>query len=725
MTDHPSPDPRDIWQQGDAESPPREHRAGRTRQSGSQRRPPPARNRPQRSAWRAAAGYGGLVLVCLGVAAVAFLLLASPLDAVRDRLIERINARIGGAVAIAGPASLSLFPRPVVSFSDVAVLAREDGKETPLATVPSIEVEVSLWSLLLRRPQVGRLTLHRPAIMLSVDAQGRRNWEIAARRAPPPATATAADNGNPPAPSDPGAPSRQPSAAQKITGGSVRIVDATLRYRDERSGEQHEVGALNLELDADDREGPVAVEGGLTWRGVQLRISGTASPLRTILAGQPAELGLKVWGTPIEVAYAGTLSLKGGIASNGRISLEAPSARALAEWLGLAWADGAAADALAFKAQIEAADASVTLSSLEASLGDAKAAGSLALQLEGRPKVSGKLQLSELDLGTLLTRRGKPEAAPPAAGPAAPKQPKGWSEEAIDPRRLGLADADLVLSVGRIVYKGVKTGPATLSLIVKGGVAKAAFEAVELYGGGGKGNLTLDGSADALAVAADLELVGVAIEPLLADAAGMTWLGGRGTVALTLSGRGKSERQIVDGLDGKVDLAVADGALIGIDIGKIVRTAQRGRLPSFKPAREDRTAFSEMTGKLDIAKGVAKSRKLELTSPHLQVKGEGAVELGARRIDWTLRTTIVGEPAAEGAIVKIGVIEVPVGIKGPLEAPAFSVMGHEAIGDALKQIGKNLKSRDVQDAVKGLLRGDSGEKRKARRDLIDKLLKKD
>jgi AsmA protein len=717
MTDRPFPDPRDIWQHGDAAGA-GQRRAGRPRHAGQQRRPPEGR-RPRRGGWRAALGWSGLLLFGLGAAAVVFLLVASPLDAVRDRLIERLNARIGGTVTVAGGQSLSLFPRAVVSFRDVAVLASEGGKETPLATVPSLEVEVSLLSLLLRRPQVGRVTFHRPAIALVVDAQGRRNWEIG-RRAPRKATETG-DGQDADASSDLDAASRQAAAAERIAGGTLRIVDATLRYRDERSGEEHEVSALDLELAAEDSDGPVAVTGGLTWRGVPLRLSGKASPLRVILAGQPAELGLEFRGAPVQVAYTGTLSLKGGIASNGAISLEAASVRALADWLGLAWADATGADALAFKGQIETGDGRVALSSLEASLGDARAAGSLVLHLEGRPKLSGKLQVSELDLGALLVRRAKPGEAS-AAVPAQPRA-KGWSEETIDPKLLGLGDAELALAAERLVYRGVKAGPARLSLAVERGVARATFEAVALYGGKGKGKLTLDGSAAAVGIAAEIELAGVAIEPLLADAAGMTWLGGRGTVALSLSGRGSSERQIVEGLDGKVDVAVAEGTLTGVDIGKIVRTVQRGRLPSLKVSREERTAFSEMTAKIDIAKGTAKSRELKLVSPNLQVKGEGTVDLAARRIDYALRTTIVGEPATEGDIVKIGVVELPVGIKGPLEAPAFSVMGHETLGDALKQIGKSLKSRDVQDAVKGLLRGDSSEKKKARRELIDKLLK--
>jgi AsmA protein len=735
MTERPFLQPGDIWQQGQAETLPQERRAGRTRHAGARHRPPD-RHRTRRGGWLALAGYGALVLVCLSVAGLAFLFVASPLDAVRDRLIERINARIGGTVAVAGPASLSFFPRTVVSFKDVAVLAPEGGKAAPVATVPSLEIEVGLWSLLLRQPQVGRLTLHRPAIALSVDAEGRRNWEIVARRTPTTTSAAAGTAGSPDAPASarPGVPPRPASAAQRIAGGSVRIVDATLHYRDERSGGQYEISALNLEVAAEDRDGPVAVEGALTWRGEQLRVSGTASPLRTILSGQPVALGLKVSGAPVDAAYAGTLTLKGGVASIGRLSFKAASARALAEWLGIVWTAGSDADALAVSAEVASGDGVVTLSSLEGSLGDATVAGSLTLDLRSRPKIGGKLQLSELDFGNLLVRWRKPRDAPAAAPPATPAAParpepakeraKGWSEEAIDTHLLGVADADLALSVQRLVYKDVKAGPGTLSLIVEAGVAKAAFEAVEIYGGRGKGNLTLDGSAAALAVSADLELVGVAIEPLLRDAAGVAWLGGRGTVALTLAGRGRSERQIVEGLDGKVDLALADGVLRGIDIGKIVGAVQRGRLPSLKRSPEEHTPFSELTGSFGIAKGIARSRELKLVSTHLQLKGEGAVELGPRRIDYTLHTKIVGGPPVEGAVLKIGTLEVPVGIKGPLEAPTFTVMGHEGLGDALKQIGKNLKSRDVQDAIKGLLSGE-GDKRKTRRELIEKLLRKE
>jgi len=730
MTGRPSPDSGDIWRQGRVEDPRSERRAGGSPRARTKRRPQRGSRR-----WLAGAGYSGLALVCLCLAAVVFLLVAPPLDAVRDRLIERVNARTGRTLVIAGPASLSLFPRVAVSLSGVSLLAPEGMEGAPIATIPSLEAEVSLWSLLSRRPQVGRLTLHRPTIELTIDAQGRRNWEFIAPRALP---STAADAGG----RDPQLPTHTVPPAERTTVAtlerlgvrSVRVVDATLRYRDERSGSRYEIGSLDLVVAAKDLDGHVELNGTLAWRGVQVGFSGTASPLRAILSDQLAQLAVKVSGAPIEAAYEGTSALKGGISAEGKVSIKAPSARALGDWLGAAWLASSTADPLAISGHVVAANGQVTFSPIEATLGEAALEGSLAVDVTGRPSVRGKLQISELDLGRILVRRSThadvPASQPLATGPAAPPQPeiaagrKGWSDQAIDPQLLAAADADLALSVGRLIYRDLKTGPSTLSVAVNGGLAKMVLENVELYGGRGQGELTLDGTGRTLAFRTSLNLAGVSVLPLLNDAGGVGWLDGRGTIALALSGHGLSERQIVEALNGKVDVAVAEGAMTGIDIGKIMRTLQRGRLPSLTPAPGDRTPFSELTGTFDIANGAAKGRDLKLVSTHVQLKGEGTIELGPRRIDYTLHAKIAGGPPAEGVTLKIGTLEIPIGIKGPLEAPAFTIVGQEGLTDTLKQIGKNLKSREVQDAIKGLLRGD-GDKRVKPRELIDKLLKKE
>ncbi len=583
MTGRPPPDRRGIWHDD--------------RSEGAERR--------LRPRWQAVAGFGGLALACLALGALAFALVAPPLGPVRDRLVDQVKARTGRTVVVDGPMSAALLPRVVVSLGNVAVPA-PDGVEGPsTVTVPSVEVETSLLSLISRRPKLERVTLHGPTIELVIDAQGRRSWEPAApqgkqrdRRAERPGTARSGE-GERAAPGVPagaiveGVTSVRPGAPHPWV---VQVRDATVRYRDERSGVRHEIGGLNLDLSAEGRDDPVTVSGTFTWQGEPWRLSG--SVWRAVLEGRPGLIGIKLAGAPVEAAYEGTLTVRGGLAAEGDVSL------------------------------------------------------------------------------------------------------------------------------GRFAYGGVKIGPSRLAVSIDAGIAKATLHRVELYGGTGQGAATLDTTGQAPAFAASLKLTGVSLLPLLGDAAGIGWIDGRGTVALNLTGRGRSEREIAETLQGKVQISVADGAIAGIDIDRGLRALQRGRLDRLTPRREDRTPFSELSGTFDIADGVAKNQDLKLVSANLQLGGEGMIELAPRRIDYTLQTKISSGPPDDGAAFKIGAIELPVSIKGPLAKPEFTIKGQEALNDAIRQIGRSLRSREVQDALKGFLGGD-GEKRVKPGESIDKLLKKE
>src|SRR5262245_25024047 len=115
---------------------------------------------PGRRRWLAAIGYLGLSAAGVGIAAAVMLLVAPPLGPVRERLIQQVEARTGRTVTVAGPLSVSLFPRVVVSLGGVTLPPPEGMAGDATVTVPSIDAEMSLWSLLSRRPKLERLTLH-------------------------------------------------------------------------------------------------------------------------------------------------------------------------------------------------------------------------------------------------------------------------------------------------------------------------------------------------------------------------------------------------------------------------------------------------------------------------------------------------------------------------------------------------------------------------------------
>lgn len=558
---------------------------GRTRRAGA--------GRGRRSL--AVAGYCVLALVCLSLAAVAFVVVARPLDVLRERLVAEVETRTGRTLTVAGPMSVSLYPRVLVALEGVAMAPPDGMAGGPFVTVPTLDVETSLWSLLARRPRLDRVTLHRPTFAFVIDAQGRRSWDNVSARPRPAPTSVEGAVANPSAPGDAG-PKASARALRRGPMG-IRVVDGTVRYRDDRSGASYEAGALDLNVNADGADGRAELSGALAWQGVPLRFAGTASPA-LILKGEPGQVAVKLAGAPVEAAYEGTLVLRGGVSADGALLVE------------------------------------------------------------------------------------------------------------------------------RLNYKDVRIGPARLAVSVHDGVAQLTLQDAELYGGRGNGSLTLDGTRPAQAVAANLKLTGLSMLPLLTDVAGVTWFDGQGTLTLALNGQGSSERQIVETLQGQVQVSVAEGALAGIDIDKAVRALQRGRLGDLALRPEDRTPFSELVGTFDIVNGVAKSRDLKLVSTHVELKGEGLIELAPRRIDYTLHTKINAGAPAQDAVLNIGTLEFPIAIKGPLERPKFTIKGQEGLTDALKQIGRNLRSREVRDAIKGLLGGD-GDKRVEPGELIEKLLKKE
>ena len=79
----------------------------------------------------------------------------------------------------------------------------------------------------------------------------------------------------------------------------------------------------------------------------------------------------------------------------------------------------------------------------------------------------------------------------------------------------------------------------------------------------------------------------------------------------------------------------------------------------------------------------------------------------------------------ERAVINLSNVEIPVRIEGPWDKPNFSVAGQEKILEAVKEIGKNIKSKDVEEALKGLLGGGGdGEQKVKPRDILEKLFKK-
>jgi AsmA protein len=694
--------------------------------------------------WLLAAGYIGLGLGCLLLGAVTFLMVAAPVELVRDRLIEQVKARTGRDLVVSGSTSLVVFPRLALSLADVSLSAPRGMGGAPTLAVETLEAELSLASLLTGQAGLKRLVLFRPKIELRVDAQGRRSWDFA--RAGARSTPYAAHGDEPrlvpvSAPALPVAPTGNggnlTAMLETLSSASIGLREGSLHYGDERSGVSHDLTGLDADLVLDEGAGPLQGKGSFTWRDETVAVMGDLSSVRALIEERAARLSLRLAGRPVEVRYDGKIDVDAGLAFKGNLELKVPSLEALGAWAGSRpLAAVRDAGALALASALTGESGRMELTELTGTLGDTALSGDLAIETRpARPYVSGSLRLSELDLGGILIRPAAKDGRPAPAIPQKGPQVRGftqrtgggadWSDDIIDPTPLGLADADLAVVADRLLYKDVKTGPVRLALALEDSVARFTLQEMLLYEGRGRGVATLDGRGQAPAISLNILLEGISAHPLLKDAMGFEWLEGRSTLTVALAGQGASERQIVSTLNGKIDLATNNGAIDAIDVGKILHGIEQGRFAGLAAARGDKTAFSELAGSFTIANGVADNQDLRLVSPNLRVTGAGSFNLPARSLDYTVRPKVASLNAStDRAVINLSNVEIPVHIEGSWDKPNFSLVGQEQILEAVKQIGKNIKSQDVQDVIKGLLGdGDSQQKVKPR-DILEKLLKK-
>jgi len=200
-----------------------------------------------------------------------------------------------------------------------------------------------------------------------------------------------------------------------------------------------------------------------------------------------------------------------------------------------------------------------------------------------------------------------------------------------------------------------------------------------------------------------------------------------------VAGRGRSERRMVETLTGEAQFAFRDGALVGYNIPKIIRGLQQGRISGLDRDLTQKTDFSELTATFKIANGIADNRDLQVTGPLLRVTGAGTADMPRRTLDYTIRPKVVASLNGQGGAQSAPGFEVPVKITGSWDRPNLKpdldgvLKDPDKAIEAAKEIGKQLKGKDVKNVVRGLLGSDGdpddNKKKKKAREFLNQFLK--
>jgi AsmA protein len=731
---------------------------------------------PDRSAWSRAGAtllYAGLFLVCVAAALATFIMVAAPTDLVRDQIVAQVKARTGRTLTLNGSTSFTFFPSLGVRLSEVSLSAPPGMDGPPLMTARQIAADIRLIPLLEREVVIERLVLSAPHFELVVDAEGRRSWDFAAAADPGPMRlAQATQRGSrtdtlPPELSDFVRNASDPAkagerASQGLKGlkgldelviADTRIDGGTLRYTDVRSGLRHELRGIDTEVSLKSLASPLELKGKFEWQGEALKVDAKLGTLKAAMEGRPARLTASISGRPMDGSYEGALTSRSAIELDGRLSIRTESARQLAAWLGRPLPPSEGFGSASLAAIVKTAATATTLDAAVISLDGATSNGTLTLDTAGpRPLLKANLRVSELDLRKYRDTRSPEERAvrapsPPQlsapsplsgplprtpGSPGAPRsiedllqregaggpqvrgfsQREGWSDEPIDLAALSTTDVEARLSFGRISAGDLKLGQTQTQVALKAGALRLTIDDAQLYEGRARGFVTLDVTRSN-ALGANIQVEGIAAQPLLKDAAGFDAVAGKGRLSLALAGQGRSEKEIVETLAGKAELTVSDGALVGWNIPQMIRGLGKGRFNGFDRVPTEKTDFSELAASFDIASGIATNKDMRILGPLVRMTGAGTVELPGRRIDYTVKPRIVASLSGQGAAPAEGAgIEIPVRIRGAWDRPSYEpdlqsvLKDPDKIADTVNEIGKQLGVKgNLGDTVRRLLGG--------------------
>jgi AsmA protein len=604
----------------------------------------------------------GAVAAVLALAAVPFLV---PLDTYRAPIERAATAALGRDVHIRGAIHLSIYPQIGISLGKVSIAGAPGARNPEMVEVDSAVVGAKLMPLFSRRLEVTEVVLKRPVIRLEVAKDGKGNWQLSSR--------------------DPARPNETSRAVTQIGVARLRVEDGEVSYYDAESDKTQTISNVSITLGMPMVRTqarvivPLSFSGQLTYNGETLKLSGGVDNFDAFMRGQGSTARISVASNIINADFSGTLGAGGNL--SGALKLGAHSVRSLANWVGHPLPRGNGFGLLALEGQIVANDGVYTLRQTHLAFDSMSLNANLII--DTKPDIlgiKGTATLDRLDLHPYLAPGQADDtveaAKARAANPDAPLALGG----------LKAANADLTLVVGALLLPSFKIDHALVNVALHDGVLKADLSKLAVYGGTGKGSLTVDATGDTPSIHSTLDLDDLKVQPFLDELMGVKNVTGLGAVRFDVQARGKTSKEIVKALSGKGSVKFTDGNVTGVDLAAVARVMQSvltTEVLSGAVGDNAKTPFGQMGGSFTVQNGVLHTTDLKLVNDVVEMSGRGDVDFSTHALEFHL------EPVAKRGIPGLKLVDVgiPFYVKGPWNKPSY--------GPDARALAKTLVNKPV------------------------------
>ncbi len=309
---------------------------------------------------------------------------------------------------------------------------------------------------------------------------------------------------------------------------------------------------------------------------------------------------------------------------------------------------------------------SVSLKGMAMKLDETNITGDLSVVNFDNPAPTFNINIDAINADRYLPPKTEGE-------PAAQASSEATGEVPMDSLRK--LNAKGTLSIGSLIISNAKLKNVKLGLDAKGGKIKLNPLSANLYKGSYNGAVSLDATGKQPAINASSALKGVQVAPLLTDLTGKSKIDGTLVGNIKINAVGADANAIKKTLNGTTDLKFMDGALLGINIAKIIREAKAKLTGQTLPATKEveKTDFSELSATTVIKNGLVSNNDFLMKSPFLRITGKGTANLVSEAIDYSVVTRVVGSGKGQGGedFSELKGIDIPIKVSGTFSDMKF------------------------------------------------------
>ncbi|ABE55307.1 AsmA [Shewanella denitrificans OS217] len=600
------------------------------------------------------------IALTLCVSLVLYITLLFDVNAFKPELIELVKKQTGRELQIKQDLSWSFFPKLGIDLGGIILSNPQGFKTDEMIKVKGVVASVALKPLFSNKVQIEQLLLDGVEINLVTTQDGRSSLD-----------GLVAEN----------APNRAPEVTQEsLSKGSGQFT----------------MDELSI--------------GGVRVTNAKVNIINLAQDSLTTLNLKEFTLGKFSLGQASQLQYEFEMAANINVSSQGKGLLTVSSDLSKLSIDGLDIKTTMSGDALpetintamigALSLDINRQALQLTLDKLSAQ--DFSGSADIGVNYANPiPKINLSLVLDEMDLDPYLPAE--------EGDPATDIHESSTTVAALEPdlSALKTLDVNLKVKIAAIKAAKLKTENWQIAMKVKNGKLTIKEFSLDLYQG--KMNLTasLDANQTIARYQFEQSLKDVQIRPLLMDAAELEVLSGTANFSMAGTGQSLIPTKLKQNLVADGAFEVADGALYGVNIPQMLRTAQAklsGEL-SAVDTQELKTDFSRLTGSFNIKEASVTNPDLAISAPLLRIAGAGSLDIISQAIDYKLTTRVVGSLAGqEEQANPLKGLDIPLKIYGTVQEPEYGLDTSGLLDAKLKQETEKVKEK-VKDKLKdGLLK---------------------